>query len=159
MPMPKLDLASIAERRGSSYPTPFDVPCRGRLQKALGDAGGLGQFGVNQVRLLPGAWSGQRHWHTHEDELVYMLEGELVLVTDAGETPMRPGDVATFKAGVKDGHHLQNRTDKDALFLVVGTRDPRDGCDYPDIDMIALPDHQGGGFVHRDGTPYPRRGG
>ena len=157
--MPKLDLASIPESSGSSYPAPFDEPCRGRFFQRLGDAGGLTRFGVNLVRLEPGAWSSQRHWHTHEDELVYMLEGELVLVTDAGETPMRPGDVATFKAGVRDGHHLQNRTGEDAVFLVVGTRDERDRCDYPDIDMVARSELERGGFTRRDGTPYPRRQG
>jgi uncharacterized cupin superfamily protein len=157
--MPKLDRARIPLRSGSSYPAPFDEPCRGRSWQRLGDAGGLTQFGVNLVRLAPGAWSGQRHWHSHEDELVYMLEGELVLVTDAGETPMRPGDVATFKAGARDGHHLQNRSDCDAVFLVVGTRDERDGCAYPEIDLVARPDRDGGGFTRKDGTPYPRRPG
>lgn len=157
--MPKIDVASLPVRTASSYPTPFDEPCRGRSYIRLGDAGGLTQFGVNLVRLAPGAWSSQRHWHTHEDELVYMLEGELVLVSDAGQTPMRPGDVATFKAGVADGHHLQNRSARDAVFLVVGTRDGRDGCDYPDIDLVAPPDSEGAEFTRRDGTPYPERQG
>ncbi|MEZ6022021.1 MAG: cupin domain-containing protein [Hyphomonadaceae bacterium] len=97
---------------------------------ASGDAAGLTQFGVNLVTLDPGVWSSQRHWHAKEDEFVYMLEGELVLVTDAGEEIMRAGDSAGFKAGVRDGHVLQNRSDKPARFLVVGGRDADDWGEY-----------------------------
>src|SRR5258705_13091063 len=107
---------------GPLYPPPFDLPCRARERTKLGDPAGLTQFGVNLVRLPPGAWSSQRHWHAHEDELVWVVEGELVLVTDAGEEPLRSGECATFKGGVRDGHHLQNRSSRDAAFLVVGTR-------------------------------------
>lgn len=108
------------------------------------------------MRLAPGAWSSQRHWHSAEDEFVYLLEGELVLVTDAGEEILRPGDCAGFKAGVRDGHHLQNRTDRDAVVLEVGSRKIEDDeGDYPDIDMRFLKGD--GGYVHKDGTPYPRR--
>jgi uncharacterized cupin superfamily protein len=160
--MPKIDIASLPVRSGSSYPAPFDEPCRDRSWRSLGDAAGLTQFGVNLVRLAPGAWSSQRHWHRREDELVYVLGGEMVLVTDAGETPMRAGDVAGFKAGVQDGHHLQNRSGRDAVFLVVGTRDDADSGEYSDIDMVFRDASYANGshYAHRDGRPYPppRRG-
>lgn len=112
-PMPKIDLAKAPVTTGSSYPCPFDVPCRGRSAVRLGQAAGLTQFGVNLVRVAPGAWSSQRHWHAVEDELVYMLDGELWLVTDAGEELLVAGDCAGFKGGVRDGHHLQNRSAKE----------------------------------------------
>jgi uncharacterized cupin superfamily protein len=152
--MPKLDLAAIPTESGCNYPAPFDAPCLGSSWKRLGNAGRLTQFGVNLSRLPPGVWSSQRHWHSHEDELVYLLEGELVLVTDEGETVLRAGDVATFKAAEPNGHHLINRSGRDAVVLEVGTRDPeRDRCDYPDIDMIAEPKVEP--YLHRDGSPYP----
>lgn len=152
--MPKLDLAAIPTEGGCNYPAPFDRPCLGSSWKRLGNAGGLTQFGVNLSRIPPGVWSSQRHWHTHEDELVYVLEGELALVTDEGETVLRAGDVATFKAGEPNGHHLINRADRDAVVLEVGTRDPdRDRCDYPDIDMVAEPKVEP--YLRRDGSPYP----
>ena len=122
----------------------------------LSDAAGLTQFGVNIVRLDPGAWSSQRHWHTHEDEFVYVLEGELVLVTDSGETVLRAGECAGFKAREQDGHHLQNRSDAVAVMLTAGGRDARDLCDYPDLDMIMPPSRYDAPprWTRRDGTPY-----
>ena len=108
--MPRLDIAAIPERRGSDYPERLRAPFEGRARKPLGDAGGLTQFGVNVCRLAPGAMSALRHWHESEDELVYVLEGEVVLVEEGGETVLRPGEAAAFKAGVADGHHLVNRT-------------------------------------------------
>ena len=121
-------------------------------------AGGLTQFGVNLMTIRPGAWSSQRHWHEKEDELVYMLSGELVLVEDGGETIMRAGDSAAWKAGVRNGHHFVNRTSNDAVFLVVGTKDPTDWGEYSDIDMVFhredSPGLKGGGFTHKDGTKY-----
>ena len=106
--MPKIDLSKAPKGSGTRYPRPFDEPCRKRQWLKLGDAAGLTQFGVNLVRLEPGVWSSQRHWHTHEDELVYLLEGEAVLVTDEGEETLVPGDCAGFRAGVRNGHCLQN---------------------------------------------------
>jgi uncharacterized cupin superfamily protein len=154
--MPKIDVAKIPVVKGSSYPAPFDQPCEGREKKQLGDEAGLTRFGVNLLRMAPGAWSSQRHWHALEDEFVHVLEGELVLVTDAGEQVMRAGDSAGFKAGVRDGHHLQNRSGADAAFLVIGTRDDADWGEYPDIDMVFTPGLYSGdsGFTHKDGTPY-----
>lgn len=149
--MAKIDRGAVSKGSGTRYPEPFAELVRPRRWERLGDAAGLTQFGVNLVTLPPGAWSSQRHWHTHEDEFLYVLTGELVLVTDAGEEVMRPGDSAGWKAGLADGHHLQNRSDADATFLVVGTRSDEDTCDYPDIDMVSL---VGDGFAKRDGTPY-----
>ena len=147
-----IDALAVKARTGSGYPEPFAAACKDREKRALGNAFGLGQFGVNHVRLAPGAASSQRHWHSHEDELVYMLEGEAVLVTDEGEQVMTPGMCAGFKAGVKDGHCLQNRSDKPARFLVVGSRHEEDWGEYPDIDMKFLPGR--GGYTRKDGTPF-----
>lgn len=154
--MKKLDLAAIPTESGCNYPAPYDRPCLGSTWKRLGNAVGLTQFGVNLSRLPPGVWSSQRHWHSHEDELVYVMEGELILVTDDGEERLRAGDYAAFKAGEPNGHHLINRSARDAVVLEIGTRDlDRDTCDYPDIDMLAV--NADPPYVHRDGTPYPTR--
>jgi uncharacterized cupin superfamily protein len=147
----KIDPSAAPSRVGSLYPPPFDAPCRDRTRTRLGGAAGLTQFGVNRLRLSPGTWSSQRHWHSHEDEFIFVLEGEVVLVTNDGEERLVAGDSAGFPAGVADGHHLQNRSDSDAIVLEVGTSNESvDVTTYPDIDMLAQPD----GFVHRDGTPY-----
>src|SRR5271168_2138517 len=118
----KIDFSTAPVITGSRYPAPYDAPCAARARQRLGDAAGLTDFGVNLMRLPPGAWSSQRHWHTAEDEFVFIVEGEVVLVTDAGEELLRSGDCAGFKAGVKDGHHLQNRSHRDAILLEVGSR-------------------------------------
>lgn len=152
--MSKVDKSKAPAGSGSRYPSPFDEPCRGRSWLRLGDAAGLSQFGVNLVQLEPGAWSSQRHWHSHEDEFVYVLSGELVLVTDEGEDLLQAGDSAGFKAGVKNGHCLQNRTAQVSRFLVVGSRSDEDRGEYPDIDMAFKSESDGGGFIHKDGTPY-----
>ena len=150
--MPKIDIAAQEVRTGCSYPHPFKEICLGATWRKLGDAAGLTDFGVNLVRLPPGKWSSQRHWHTAEDEFVWILEGEVVLVEDDGDHVLRPGEFAAWKAGEPNGHHLQNRSDRDAVYLEVGSRRPEtDECDYPDIDMVA----RGPGYQHRDGTPYP----
>lgn len=158
--MPKISLEDAPRFAGSSYPKPFDEPCKGRTGVRLGVAGGLTQFGVNIVTLAPGAWSSQRHWHAKEDELVFVLEGQLVLVEDEGETLLGPGDCAAWPAGARSGHHLVNRSSSEARFIVVGTRDPTDWGEYPDIDLrfdSAPPDRSGrpgGRYSHKDGTPY-----
>lgn len=149
--MPKIDLANAPRSTGSGYPSPYDEPCRNRSRVRLGKAAGLTDFGVNMLRLPPGAWSSQRHWHSHEDELVWVVEGEVTLVEDGGETVLRAGDSAGFKAGVANGHHLINRTDRDAVVLEIGSsRDGTDVCEYPDCDLRYVPDQ----YVRRDGTPY-----
>jgi uncharacterized cupin superfamily protein len=150
----KIDIAAAPKTEGSRYPAPFDEACNARIRHVLGDAAGLTQFGVNLCRLSPGAWSSQRHWHTAEDEFVYVLEGTVTMVTEAGEEILRPGDCVGFKAGTADGHHLQNRSDRDALLLEIGTRrEVEDETFYPDIDLHAP---QGAvGYTHKDGTKYP----
>ena len=156
--MPKIELDRVQTLEGSRYPAPFDEPCRGRKSWRLGDAVGLTQFGVHLMRLAPGAWASQRHWHAKEDEFIHVLEGELVLVEDAGETILRAGDSAGWPAGVQDGHHLQNRTEREATFLVVGSRNDDDHGEYSDIDLTFGRGRYSGGKVgiyrHKDGTPY-----
>jgi uncharacterized cupin superfamily protein len=154
--MPKIDKNSAPTASGTRYPPPHDEPCKRRSWLRLGEQAGLTQFGVNLVRLPPGVWSSQRHWHSHEDEFVYVLEGEVMLVTDAGEQPMAPGDSAGFKAGVPNGHCFQNRSDKDAVMLVVGSRSDEDHGEYSDIDMKFTAGRYSGNvrYLHKDGTPY-----
>jgi uncharacterized cupin superfamily protein len=152
--MPKLDLDSIPSRKGSDYPQPFGENMAERIRQRLGDAGGLTQFGVNLLQLPPGAWSAQRHWHSAEDEFVYIVSGEVVLVTDDGEEVLRGGDCAAFAANTPNGHHLVNKSAFMAVCLEVGSRNPdNDAVDYPDIDMRFDP--QQDCYVHKDGTPYP----
>ena len=141
---------------GSRYPTPYDEPCQARFRRRLGDAAGLTQFGVNMTTLPPGCWSSQRHWHTAEDEFVFVLEGEIVLVTNAGEETLRAGSCAGFKAGAADGHQLQNRSDRDAVVLEIGTRRPEDDeVFYPDIDLRLKQGRSG--FMRGNGEPYTGR--
>ena len=137
--MAKIDPLAAPTASGARYPAPFDQPCRNRTWRRLGEAAGLTQFGVNLVRLPAGVWSSQRHWHSHEDEFVYMLRGEVVLVTDDGEETLRAGECAGFRAGVRNGHCFQNRSPKDAELLVVGSRHDDDHGEYPDIDLALAP--------------------
>src|SRR5271168_5505771 len=133
--MPKIDIKSIPERKGSTYPAPFHLKAGERVRQRLGDAGGLSDFGVNLMRLPPGAWSSQRHWHSAEDEFVFVVAGEVVMITDKGEEILRAGDCAAFPKNASDGHHLINRTDKDVFVLEVGTNSEDDVCTYSDVDM------------------------
>jgi len=150
--MGKINPDGAALRVGSGYPSPYDLACKDRKRWRLGDVAGLTQFGVNLLRLPPGTWSSQRHWHSAEDEFVWVLEGEVVLVTDEGEQILRAGDCAGFASGVANGHHLQNRSARDAVLLEVGSRRPgEDACDYPDLDMVSKPL---AGFSHRDSRLY-----
>ena len=152
--MKKIDIEKAPARHGTGYPEPYDQPCRNRRRWQLGNAAGLTQFGANLLRLPVGAWSSQRHWHASEDEFIYVLEGEVVLVTNGGEETLRAGDCAGFKAGDPDGHHLQNRSGKEAVILEIGTRNSKgDGVDYPDIDLAIRSGSPG--YVHKDGKPYP----
>ncbi len=152
---PAIDPTAIAPRKGSAYPAEFAGQVAAREKRALGDAAGLTQFGVNLVTLPAGAWSSQRHWHTREDEFIYVLEGEITLVTGEGEQVLGPGAAAGFKAGVADGHQLMNKSDKPARYLEVGTRDKTDECEYPDIDMRrSLVDGERV-FTRKNGAPIP----
>lgn len=152
--MPKIDIDAVPARKGSGYPSPFDAPCAPRARQRLGEAGGLGDFGVNLMRLPPGGWSSQRHWHSHEDEFVFVLEGEVTLIEDGGETVLRAGDCASFAKGTGNGHHLINRSSAMAVYLDVGSRNPLDVVTYSDIDMVTS--DADGRYVHKDGTPYSK---
>jgi uncharacterized cupin superfamily protein len=151
--MPKIDVAAVRERIGVGYPKPFDAPCAERVRQRLGDAGGLKDFGINLMRLPPGNWSSQRHWHSHEDEFVYVLSGELTLIEDGGETVLRAGDCAAFVKNSGNGHHMINRSGETAVYLEVGSRRPDDLTTCSDIDLMSA--NADGRFVHKDGTPYP----
>jgi uncharacterized cupin superfamily protein len=152
--MPKIDIAGLKIDSSTNYPEPHRQAVIGRERKRLGNAVGLDQFGVNLTTLKPGAWSSQRHWHEAEDELVYMLEGEVVLCEDGGETVLRPGDAAGWKANAGNGHCLINRTPRDAVFLEIGTRSKREHVVYPDIDMRVERDASGPRYLHKSGEPY-----
>ena len=151
---PALDPLSVEARRGSSYPEQFKASTEGRLKRRLGDALGLQNFGVNLVELAPGAASALRHWHSHEDEFVYVLEGEITLITDAGEELLGPGMAAGFPAGRADGHHLVNRSAETATYLEIGDRSSQDEVVYPDDDLLVK--NEGGRrfFANRAGDPY-----
>lgn len=153
--MPKVDRSAAPKRTGSGYPAPFHEPVMRRTREQLGDAGGLTQFGVNLLTLPPGAWSSQRHWHTGEDEFVYVLSGEVTLITNKGEEVMRAGDFAAFPKNLADGHHLVNKSKAEAIVLEVGSRPEEDFVTYPDIDMIF--DSKVDEYTRRDGKPYPKR--
>ena len=151
---PALDPQSVSPRTDSGYPEPFRSRVLPREKRSLGAALGLAKFGVNLTTLPPGKESSMRHWHTHEEEFVYVLEGEVVLCTDAGEQTLVAGTCAGFKAGAKDGHQLVNRSSSPAVYLEVGTRADADAVVYPDVDLAWNPSVDPDRFTHRDGTPY-----
>jgi uncharacterized cupin superfamily protein len=151
--MKTIDLSSVPAQTGSNYPPPFNGPCSGQSCQRLARQAGLTLFGVNLTVIEPGAWSSQRHWHSHEDEFIWVVEGELTLITDGGEEILRAGDCAAFRRGDPDGHHLVNRSSRPARVLEIGNSDPQDRCTYSDIDMVA----DVGGYIHRDGAPYPMK--
>jgi uncharacterized cupin superfamily protein len=153
-PVPKIDIDSLSSDSATGYPEPFRKVVQGRSRKRLGNAAGLTQFGVNLTTLKPGAASALRHWHSSEDEFVYMLVGEVVLCEDSGEVVLRPGDAAGFKAGVADGHCLVNRSDSDAVYLEVGTRAVRETAEYPDVDLRMERDEKSARYVHKSGERY-----
>jgi uncharacterized cupin superfamily protein len=152
--MPKVDIESLPIDTRTGYPPPFDRVVYGRERKRLGIAAGLDQFGVNLTTLRPGAASALRHWHEKEDEFVYVLEGEIVLIEDGGETVLRPGDAAGFKANSGNGHHLMNRTTSDAVYLEIGTRSKVERVEYPDVDLRVVRDDKGFRYTHKNGDPY-----
>lgn len=155
-PLPKsaaLDPMAVEARRGTIYPDKFKPRVAGREKRALGNALGLTNFGVNLVKLEPGAQSALRHWHSQQDEFVWMLEGELTLVTNAGAEILRPGMCAGFPKGKPDGHHLVNNSGKDAWYLEVGDRSPGDVGVYPDDD-VRVEVGMSYKFTKPDGSPY-----
>ena len=140
------------------YPEPFWQPIKGRERKRIGNAVGLSQFGVNLTTLKPGAWSSQRHWHRNEDEFIYVIEGEIVLCEDHhSETVLKPGDAAGWRANGGVGHCLINRTQKDAVYIEVGTRTVNETVVYSDIDMRLERDKNGARYLKKTGEPYPVR--
>ena len=150
-----IDLSQVTISQGTGYPQAFKAAVAGRTRQRLGNAAGLTNFGVNLTTLAPGAQSALRHWHSRQDEFIYVVSGELTLVTDAGETLLAPGMMAGFPAGVADGHHLINRSDAIATYLEIGDRTPDDQAEYPDDDLLALSKPEGGYyFTHRNGQPY-----
>ena len=150
MPDPNtaLHIDDLPVKIGSGYPSPHDVPCQQRSRRRLSDAFGLSQFGVNLLELPPGAWSSQRHWHERQDEFIYVLEGEVTLVMNEGETVLTPGMIAGFRAGDPDGHHLANKSNAIARVLEMGTRTAVETAHYPDIGMMY---REGEGYLTADG--------
>ncbi len=150
-----IDLSQVPVSQRTGYPEPFKAAVAGRSRQRVGNAAGLTNFGVNLTTLAPGAQSALRHWHSHQDEFIYVVSGELTLVTDAGETLLTSGMMAGFPAGVADGHHLINRSDVIATYLEIGDRTPNDRAEYPDNDLLALSKPEGGYyFTHRSGQSY-----
>lgn len=149
-----LDPSELATNDGSGYPEPFRGRVLPRRKRALGDAASLTRIGVNHTTLGPGAMSSMRDWHTHEDELIYVLSGELVLATESGETPLRAGQFAGFPAGSADAHCFINRSRNPAVYLEISNRDEQDSVAYPDVDLRWNAPDARGRYTHRDGTPY-----
>lgn len=145
---------SVPGRRGTNYPKPHDAGFDGRIKRALGVPLGLTQFGVNLTTLEPGAMSALRHWHASEDEFVYVLTGDVILITDEGEQVLGPGMAAGFPAGEANGHHLVNRGGAPATYLEVGTRSATEDATYPDDDLVAEKRDGAYRFFHKDGTSY-----
>jgi uncharacterized cupin superfamily protein len=147
----KIDVQNAPISSGSRYPAPFAAPCQDKFRRRLAIAAGLKEIGINLLELAPGAWSSQRHWHTEAEEFVYVLEGEVVLVTEGCEEVLHAGDCAGFLPGDANGHHLQNRSGAPARVLEVGSSGlPNDETHYPDIDLLA----NASGYFRKDGTPY-----
>jgi uncharacterized cupin superfamily protein len=144
----------IPEKTNSNYPEQFKPLVAGRSKKRLGDVTGIKNFGVNLTKIAPGSCSALRHWHTQQDEFIYVLSGELILVTNDGEQTLTPGMAAGFPAGVADGHHLINRSNSEAVYLEIGDRTPADQANYPDEDLVAKDTPNGWVFTHKDGSLY-----
>jgi uncharacterized cupin superfamily protein len=136
----------------SSYPAPYNLGSGNLSYQALGDAGGLTQFGAHLETLHPGGQSSQMHWEEHEDEFLYLLSGQLTVVEDGVETVIGPGDACCWKAGLPVAHCLKNHTDAPAVYLIVGSRNPQNICHYPGLDLLATP----AGYARLDGTLYPK---
>ncbi len=151
---PVIDIETAPTRVGSGYPPEFAGPCAARVKRLLGNAAGITNFGVNLTELPPGSWSSQRHWHTKQDEFIYVVEGEITLVTDAGETLLKPGMCAGFPAGRPDGHHLINKSSRTAKYLEIGDRTQDDAAEYPDVDLSVKMVDGKFAFTRRDGTKF-----
>ncbi len=151
----KIDLSAVPTETGTNYPTPFQSAVEGRSRQRVGNSAGLTNFGVNLTTLAPGSQSALRHWHSAQDEFVYVVEGELLLVTDDGKQPLKAGEMAGFAAGVANGHHLVNQSNRPAIYLEIGDRTTPDQANYPDQDLQYVPVAGGGRvFTHKDSRPY-----
>ena len=144
----------VSDKKGSNYPEAFKKFVAGRSKKRLGDAAGLTNFGVNLVKLEPGSWSSIRHWHLKQDEFIYIVEGQVTLVTNAGKQILKPGDAAGFPAGEADGHHLVNHSSSIVTYLEIGDRTADERVTYPDEDLVANYNSQGWAFTRKDGSIY-----
>jgi uncharacterized cupin superfamily protein len=151
--MPKIEITKVPAQQIASYPREFAQVISGREKQKLGDEVGLTQFGVNITRIKAGSASALRHWHEHEDEFIYMIDGELVLRENDGETVLKAGDAAGFKAGSGVAHCLINRTARDAVYLEVGTRAKSERVHYPDVDFMMERDDNGRRYFRKSGTP------
>jgi uncharacterized cupin superfamily protein len=149
-----IDPSNVLETTGSNYPEKFKSLVAGRFKKRLGNVANLKNFGVNLVKLEPGSRSALRHWHTKQDEFIYILEGEATLVTNTGEEILKSGMAAGFPAGEADGHHLLNLSNADVVYLEIGDRTSHDTVDYPDDDLIAVDRDGTWKFTHKDGSFY-----
>jgi len=151
----RIDLNAVPVESGTTYPAAFRSAVAGRSRQRVGNAVGLKNFGVNLTTLAPGSQSALRHWHTAQDEFIYVVEGQLVLVTEAGEQTLGSGDMAGFAAGIENGHHLINRSDRPATYLEIGDRTQPETAHYPDHDLVAQSTPEGPHqYLHRDGTRY-----
>jgi uncharacterized cupin superfamily protein len=151
-----IDPQSVPSQTGTVYPEPFKHLIAGRIKQRLGDAAGLKNFGVNLVKLAPGSRSALRHWHSQQDEFIYVIDGEITLITNDGAQILKPGMMAAFPAGVADGHHLINRSQQVAVYLEIGDRSPNDEATYPDDDLMAKASPEGWILTHKDGSPYDK---
>jgi uncharacterized cupin superfamily protein len=151
--MPKIDINAAPASEGSDYPPPHAAQFAGRVRRRLGDAAGLTKIGVNLTTLPPGVASSLRHWHEVEDELVFVVKGEVILIDDRGETVLRPGEAAGFRAGEANGHHIVNRSERPATILEIGMRPEHDTCHYSDHDLVCHDENGYGRFTRRDGRP------
>ncbi len=145
----------VSEITGNGYPPPLDRIAEGRTKRKVSDHAGLNDYGINITALPPGGWSAQRHWHEQEDEFIYIMSGELVLVTDDGEETVTAGHMMGFPKGYKNGHHLVNRSNENAVYMEIGTRCRDEVCHYPDVDLYMEMKNGEDIFTHKDGTPYP----
>ncbi len=154
--MPKLELEKLPVRIGTGYPSPYDEPCLERRGIDLSTPAGLTQFGARLVTLPPGSWSSQRHWHSHEDELVYIISGHPTFVDDEGSQFLSPGDITTHPGGDGNGHHMKNDSDENVVFLVIGTRAAHlDHAHYPDIDLdLPKTGEEHRPFKRKDGSAF-----
>jgi uncharacterized cupin superfamily protein len=150
---PAFDPNDLPEQSSSGYPEPYKSRVAGRYRRRLGDHAGLKNFGVNLTRLEPGFESSMRHWHEKQDEFIYVLEGEVTLVTDSGRQKLGPGMAAGFPAGKADGHQLVNESDRAAIYLEIGDRTPDDAATYSDVDLAVRMIEGKWSYSRKDGKP------